>query len=128
MTLTYDLLADVLIYSFAAWFSYILFSLSQLFRIRYIERMAHPAPRLITKFLEYLAFSISCILLVFISDYHAIIYYVGDLILLGLFVRRFIKSDRLQRSEYLRHYTHSKHKLTNRMILNLYHYPTHHDN
>ncbi len=128
MTPHYDLIADILIYAFEAWIAYVFFTMSQLLRMQYIERMAYPTARLITKFFEYLALFISGTLLVSISDYHGTIYYVGDLLLLGFFVRQFVKSDQLQRSEYLRHYNNSKSKLMTRMIMNLIHYPMHHDN
>ena len=128
MTLNYDLIADLIIYAFSAWFAYVIFSMSQVFRLQYIEQMGHSIARLINKSFEYSALFMSGITLVFLSDYHGILYYLGDLILAAFLIRRFIKSDQLQRSEYLRRYNQSKHKLMNRMVINLSYYPTHHDN
>ena len=128
MTPNYDLIADVIVYAFAAWFSYVIFSMSQLFRMQYIEQMGNPTARIINKLFEYSTLLMSGTTILFIIDYHGIIYYIGDLILFGFLVRRFIKSDQLQRNEYLRRYNRSKHKLMNRMVINLSYYPTHHDN
>ena len=128
MTPNYDLILDGIIYSLCAWFAYAIFSMSQIFRMYYIEQMANPTARMVNKLFEYLGLLMSGINLYFISHYQDVFYYVGDLILLAFFVRQFIKSDQLQRSEYLRRYNTSKHKLVNRMITNLIHYPMHHDN
>jgi hypothetical protein len=96
--------------------------------MQYIEQMGNSTARIINKSFEYSALLMSGATILFIIDYHGTVYYIGDLILFGFLVRRFIKSDQLQRSEYLRHYNTSKHKLVNRLITNLIHYPTHHDN
>lgn len=128
MTPNYDLIADVISYTFGAGFAYAAFGMSQVFRRQYIEEMSNLAARLINKSFEYLGLLMSGMTLFFISDYQGPFYYIGDLILFGFFVRQFAKCDQVQRSEYLRHYNNSKYKLMNRMIMNLIHYPTHHDN
>ncbi|MVM35625.1 hypothetical protein GO755_36750 [Spirosoma sp. HMF4905] len=128
MTPNYYLITDGILYTLGAVFTYVIFGMSQIFRMQYIEYMATSAARLINKFFEYSALLMTGMTLLFISDYHGLFYYLGDLILAAFLIRRFMKSDQLQRSEYLRHYNTSKHKLINRMIMNLIHYPTHHDN
>ena len=128
MTNNYDLIADVLGYVLQASIAYVFFIMSQSLRVQYIEVMSHLKARLIFKLLEYLALFVSGLMLLQISHFHHVIFYLSDFGLFGLFVRQFIKTDQFQRSEYLRHYNYSKSKLMTHLIMNLIHYPMHHDN
>lgn len=128
MTLSDDLIIDGMMYILGAGLAYLAFGASQLFRKQYIEEMAYSPARLTNKFVEYLTLLCSGVLLFAISHYHGIFYYTADLILGVLLVRQFMRSDQLQRSEYLRHYNNSKHKLINRIIVNLGYFSNQNDN
>lgn len=128
MVLNYDFVIQVISYTAVAYFAYVTFRASQLFRRLYIERMAHSGYRMITKFCEYLTLFTSGSCLVFISRYHSAGHYVGDLVLLVLLVHEFIKADQLQRSKYLRLYETSTYKIVNRIITNITYNSTHNNN
>ena len=125
---TPDPTIDLMVYLFTAFIVYMIFTLSQIARTRYIEEMGHPVARLLTKGVEYFFLLCSASFVPALISNQGAIYYGLDVILAGLLIREAIKADKIHRSEYLRHYNISKNKLTNRMIMNLIHHPMHSDN